>query len=153
MTAQRVGLVLAVGIILADQLSKWAALFWLTPYQPVPVLPSVNLLLAFNPGAAFSLLAQGSGWQRWLLSAVAIGVSGYLVYWLWQLTPAQRWQGMAIGLVLGGAIGNLIDRLRLGVVVDFIDLYYSNWHWPAFNVADAAITIGAILILYMLIRD
>lgn len=153
MTAQRLGLVLAIGIVLADQLSKWAALQWLAPYQPVAVLPSFNLLLAFNPGAAFSLFAEGSGWQRWLLSTIALGVSGYLLYWLWQLTPTQRWQGVAIGLVLGGAIGNLIDRLRLGVVVDFIDLYYNNWHWPAFNVADAAITMGAVLILIMLIRD
>ncbi len=153
MTAQRIGLLLAFGVILADQLSKWAALFWLAPYRPLPILPSVNFLLAFNPGAAFSLFAQGSGWQRWLLSAIAIGVSGYLLYWLRQLSPNQRWQGMAIGLVLGGAIGNLIDRLRLGVVVDFIDIYYGNWHWPAFNVADAAITIGAILILFMMLRD
>lgn len=153
MTAQRVGVLLAIGVILADQLSKWAALYWLNPYQPVPVLPSVNLFLAFNPGAAFSLLAQGSGWQRWLLSAVAVGVSGYLLYWLRNLAPGQRWQAVAIGLVLGGAIGNLIDRLRLGVVVDFIDLYYGDWHWPAFNVADAAITIGAVFILFMLRRD
>lgn len=153
MTAQRLGLLLAVGIVLVDQVSKWAALYWLAPYRPLPVFPSLNFMLAFNPGAAFSLFAEGSGWQRWALSAVAVAVSLYLLYWLRQLAAGDRWQGIAIGLVLGGAVGNLIDRLRLGVVVDFIDVYYGNWHWPAFNVADAAITMGAILILFMLLRD
>ncbi|MDR9432360.1 MAG: signal peptidase II [Spiribacter sp.] len=153
MSALRVGLLLAAMIVVADQSSKWLALMLLNPYEPVSVLPFFDFRLAFNPGAAFSLLANGSGWQRWLLSAVAIAVSIYLVFWLRGLAPTQRCQTMGVGLVLGGAIGNLIDRVHLGVVIDFIDLHAAGWHWPAFNLADSAITVGVVAIVMSAWRE
>ena len=104
--------------------------------------------LMHNTGAAFSFLSDAGGWQRWFLSAVAIGVSVFLVIWLKRLTDTQKLQATALALILGGAIGNVIDRLWLGHVVDFIQVYYDEWYWPAFNIADSAITIGAVLILY-----
>ncbi|PWG65148.1 signal peptidase II [Sediminicurvatus halobius] len=149
----RLGLLTAAAVLLLDQATKLAAEASLAPYQPVAVLPFLNLMLAFNPGAAFSLLADQPGWQRWFFSALALAVSGYLVWWLRTLPPGERLQAMALGLILGGAIGNLVDRLRLGVVVDFIDLHHAGWHWPAFNVADAGITVGVGLILLAVFRD
>ena len=134
-------------VILLDQVSKFAAEHWLTPYEPLAVLPSVNLTLLYNPGAAFSFLAGAGGWQRWLFVALAVAVSAALLVWLWRLRPGERLLGLALSLVLGGAVGNLVDRLLHGHVVDFIDLYWRDWHWPAFNVADSAITVGAVLLL------
>lgn len=147
------GIGLALLVIGADQLTKWAALTALTPYQPVAVVPGLNLMLAFNPGAAFSFLAGGGGWQRWLLSGLAVLISAYLVHWLSGVPRRDRLQMAGLGLVLGGAIGNLIDRLYLGAVVDFIDVYYGDWHWPAFNLADSAITVGVGIILLSVVRD
>lgn len=134
-------------VILVDQLSKFAAERWLTPYEPLALLPSVNLTLLYNPGAAFSFLAGAGGWQRWLFVVLAVVVSAALLVWLWRLRPGERLLGLALSLVLGGAVGNLVDRLWYGHVVDFIDLYWRDWHWPAFNVADSAITVGAVLLL------
>lgn len=141
------GIGLALLVIGADQLTKWAALTALTPYQPVAVVPGLNLMLAFNPGAAFSFLAGGGGWQRWLLSGLAVLISAYLVHWLSGVPRRDRLQMAGLGLVLGGAIGNLIDRVRLGYVIDFLDFHAAGWHWPAFNVADAAISCGAVLLI------
>jgi len=149
----RLGLLTAAAILLLDQASKLAAEAWLAPYQPVALLPFLNLTLAYNPGAAFSLLADQPGWQRWFFSALALAVSGYIVWWLRTLTTAERLQGLALGLVLGGALGNLVDRLRIGMVVDFVDLHYAGFHWPAFNVADAGITVGVALLLLTVFLD
>ncbi len=147
------GVIVGLFILVCDQASKAIAMALLDPYSPVALLPILNFTLAFNPGAAFSLLADGGGWQRWFLSGVALAVGVYLLVWLRSL-PARDWLQIAgIGGILGGAIGNLIDRLRLGAVVDFIDLHYAGWHWPAFNVADSAIVLGVVIILMSALRD
>lgn len=151
--ALRLGLIVAAALCLADQITKGLALGLLEPYSPVALLPVFNLTLAFNPGAAFSFLAGADGWQRWFFSAVAVAVSGYLVIWLRGLPATDRLQAIGLGLILGGAIGNLIDRLRLGEVIDFLDLHYAGWHWPAFNLADSGITIGVFLVLLCALRD
>ncbi len=136
------------GLVLAlDQLSKWAALTWLPPYRAQPVAPMFNLTLMFNEGAAFSLLAAAGGWQRWLLSGLALVISVVMVVWMRRLQAGERLAAVGLALILGGAIGNLIDRLWQGRVTDFLDFYYAGWHWPAFNVADAAITVGAVLMV------
>ncbi|MEM1082422.1 MAG: signal peptidase II, partial [Pseudomonadota bacterium] len=98
-------------------------------------------------GAAFSLLADAGGWQRWFFVAIALGISAFLLTWLWQLPHQARALPVALMLLLGGAIGNMVDRVRLGYVVDFIDLHARGWHWPAFNIADSAIVIGVIVLL------
>ena len=147
------GLLTAALVVGADQLTKWAALQALPPYQPLPLAGFVNLTLAFNSGAAFSFLADGGGWQRWLLSAVAIGVSAYLLVWLRGIARGKLVEVIGLGLILGGALGNLIDRLWLGAVIDFIDLHYAGWHWPAFNLADTAITLGVVAVVASAWRD
>jgi signal peptidase II len=149
----RLGLGVAALVLLLDQATKLLAETWLVPYQPVPVLPVLNLMLAYNPGAAFSLLADQPGWQRWFFVALALGVSAYLLWWLRGLAPGRRLEAIGLGLLLGGAIGNVIDRLWLGMVIDFIDVHYAGWHWPAFNLADSAITVGAGLLVLSAIRQ
>ena len=136
------------GLVLAlDQATKVWAERTLTLYAPVEVTSFFNLTLIYNPGAAFSLLSTAGGWQRWALSAVAVGVGLLIVAWLARL-PRQAWlQVASLGLILGGAIGNLVDRVRVGMVVDFLDFHYAGMHWPAFNIADAAITGGALLVV------
>ncbi|MGH8654409.1 MAG: signal peptidase II [Gammaproteobacteria bacterium] len=136
------------GVVIAlDQLTKLAAVGALELHQPLAVLPSVNLTLTHNTGAAFSLLDQSGDWQRWFFAAIALVVSAYIVVWLYRLPPGKAVLAAGLSLILGGALGNLWDRLTLGYVIDFIDLFYSTWHWPAFNVADSAITIGAALLI------
>jgi len=135
---------LALVVIALDQLSKLAAEHWLEYHQPVPVLPFFNLTLSYNTGAAFSFLAGQAGWQRWLFAALAVAVSAFLIGWLRQIGDRDRWLSLSVSLVLGGAIGNLVDRLFYGHVIDFIELYYQRWSWPVFNIADSAITIGVI---------
>ncbi len=136
------------GLVLAlDQLTKQAALHLLLERQMVNVFPGLNFTLVFNPGAAFSFLGEASGWQRWFLSLVGLGVSAVLVVLLRNARPCPWRLAAGYALVLGGALGNVIDRLRLGVVVDFVDIYYERYHWPAFNVADSAICIGALLLV------
>lgn len=139
-------------VLVLDQLTKVLAERHLALHDPVPVLPLFNLTLVYNRGAAFSFLNTAGGWQRWLFAGVALAVSAYIVYWLRSIPRGQLWLPTALSLVLGGAVGNLIDRLRLGVVVDFIDVYYGTWHWPAFNVADAAISVGAVMLVVSALR-
>ena len=134
---------LALAVLMIDQLSKIAADALLTPYSSTAVMPFFNLTLVYNEGAAFSFLSDAGGWQRWLFVVLAAGVSVVIVVWLVRLPRAARWPAIGLALVLGGALGNLWDRLVRGAVVDFVDLYYGSWHWPAFNVADVAICIGA----------
>ena len=134
-------------ILLLDQLSKWSALSNLQLGIPEPVLPFMNWLLLFNPGAAFSFLAQGSGWQRWFFTIVGLVASVYIV-WLLLKSQSDKILCVALSLILGGALGNVLDRIMYGAVVDFIDLHYANWHWPAFNIADSAFCIGASLIIW-----
>lgn len=140
-------------VIVVDQLTKGLATAYLEPYHAVPVAPFLNLTLMYNPGAAFSFLSSASGWQRWFFVLIALGVSAVLIVWLRRLDSGERWTAIALALVLGGALGNVWDRLWLGHVVDFIDLYVGEWHWPAFNVADAAITVGAAMLILEALRD
>jgi signal peptidase II len=143
-----VWLLLSLLVIALDQATKQAALTLLQPYVPHAVIPGfLNWTLAFNPGAAFSFLAGADGWQRWLFTALAIGVSAMLAFWLAR-TPRADWRNAApLALIIGGALGNLIDRLRLGHVTDFIQVYYQDWSWPAFNIADSAISVGAVMLV------
>lgn len=140
-------LTIAVVTLLLDQLSKWSALSNLQLGVSEPVLPFMNWLLLFNPGAAFSFLAQSSGWQRWFFTALGLAASAYIV-WLLRKSLGDKMLCWALSLILGGALGNVLDRIMYGAVVDFIDLHYANWHWPAFNIADSAICIGAALIIW-----
>ena len=139
-------LAIATIILLLDQLSKWSALSNLQLGIPEPALPFMNWLLLLNPGAAFSFLAQGSGWQRWFFTIVGLVACVYIV-WLLRKSQNDKILCVALSLILGGALGNVLDRIMYGAVVDFIDLHYANWHWPAFNIADSAICIGAALII------
>lgn len=135
-------------LVVLDQASKWIALERLVPYEAVPLVPGFNLTLMFNTGAAFSFLSDAGGWQRWGLSLLALVLSVALTFWLRRLTRAEVLSAVGLALVIGGAIGNLWDRLVYGYVVDFIDLYVADWHWPAFNIADSAITVGAALLVW-----
>ncbi len=141
-------LALAAVIIALDLWTKHLAVQSLEMFRPVEVFSWLNLTLAHNTGAAFSLLAQAGGWQRWLFTGLAAVISVVLLVWLFRLQRGEWRVGLALGLVLGGAIGNLVDRIRLGYVVDFIDVHAGGWHWPAFNIADSAITCGIILLLW-----
>ena len=138
--------------MVVDQLTKLAAVSWIDPGSSVELAPMLDLVLAYNTGAAFSLLATADGWQRWLFIGIALLISAFIIHWLRDLPPGTRWTPLALSLVLGGAVGNIVDRLRIGAVVDFIDVHVGDWHWPAFNVADSAICIGAVLLVLGSIR-
>lgn len=140
-------LVLSALVIVFDQVTKQVAGSALALHEPVAIMPMLNFTLTRNAGAAFSLLQDAGGWQRWFFSALSIIVSTFIIVWLRRLGPTERWVPCALALVLGGALGNLWDRLALGEVVDFIDVYVGHWHWPAFNVADSAISVGAVMLL------
>ncbi len=141
-------LMLSAAIIVADQISKLIVLDHFQLHDTLPLIDGLlNLTLAFNEGAAFSFLSDAGGWQRWFFTLLAIVVSTILIIWL-KRTERQDWRtALPLGLVVGGALGNVIDRIRLGHVVDFIDVHYGTWSWPAFNVADSAISVGAVLLL------
>ncbi len=137
----------SVLVILLDWQTKQMASESLALYRPHEIFSWLNMTLAHNYGAAFSFLNNAGGWQRWFFVVLASGVSLILVVWLLRL-PRQEWRtGLSLALIIGGAVGNLIDRIQLGYVVDFVDVYYRDWHYPAFNVADSAITVGVVLLL------
>ncbi len=138
---------LSVVVIALDQASKVWVSASLQFQEPVDVIPFFNLTLMHNYGAAFSFLAGAGGWQRWFFAAIALTVSIAITLWLKRLGPERRWEAGSLALVLGGALGNLWDRLTLGYVVDFFDVYYGTYHWPAFNIADSAITVGAVMLV------
>lgn len=138
---------LAILTIIVDQWTKWIASTHLSYYEPVPVLPFLNWTLLHNHGAAFSFLSDAGGWQRYLFTGLAGVVSLIFIFWLMRMPKKVVLLPVAIALILGGALGNLIDRVSLGYVVDFIHVYYGNHNFPAFNVADSAITLGTILLL------
>lgn len=139
-------LLLSLLVIVLDQVSKQLAEAMMLVYETVPVMPFFSLTLVYNEGAAFSFLSDQGGWQRWLFVALAMAISLVLVGWLARLRD-ERLLAISLALVIGGAVGNLIDRLLFGHVIDFLDFYYGSWHWPAFNIADSAITIGVLLLL------
>ena len=134
-------------IIVLDLWTKQIATETLTLYRPVEVTSWLNMTLAHNYGAAFSFLSDAGGWQRWLFTGLASVVTVVLIVWLLRLPANEKLTAAALSLVIGGAVGNLIDRIMNGYVVDFIDVFYQAHHWPAFNVADSAITGGVILML------
>ena len=134
-------------VILLDQATKLVADAYLFYQQPVPIMPLFNLTLVYNKGAAFSFLSDAGGWQRWFFIVISLTISIVLVIWIGRLERSQRLQTVSIALILGGALGNLIDRSIYGYVIDFIDVYYQQYHWPAFNIADSAIFVGAILLI------
>ena len=133
--------------VILDQGSKLVIDSSMRLYQSIPVMPFFNLTYVHNTGAAFSFLSEAGGWQRWFFAGLAILISSVIAVWLARLKQYETLLAVALSLVLGGAIGNLIDRLAYGYVIDFLDVYYGNWHWPAFNIADSAITLGVILML------
>jgi len=143
----------AIVVIVADQVTKQLAENLLFYREVVPVFPSFNITLAYNKGAAFSFLADQSGWQRWFFSLLAAVISVVLAVWITRLKLEEKKLGWALCLILGGAIGNLIDRLIYGHVIDFLDVYWRFHHWPAFNIADAAICVGAGLMLVLSFKD
>ncbi|MGE0558278.1 MAG: signal peptidase II [Burkholderiales bacterium] len=140
-------LLIAVVVVLLDQLTKYIAVSALSGEPPLAVTSFFNLLLVYNRGAAFSFLAGMGGWQRELFSVIAVVASIWII-WMLRRYSQQTLFCIALSLVLGGAIGNLIDRVTVGAVVDFLDFHALGWHWPAFNVADSAITCGAALLIW-----
>jgi signal peptidase II len=157
-------LLLIISVIGLDQFSKLSALAYLQLHEPRPLLPLLNLSLVYNPGAAFSLLSHAGGWQRWFFIGLSLSISVVLILWLIRLKAEEKWTRVALSLVLAGAIGNLIDRILHGYVIDFIDFYYptthgclplfvalgQSCHWPTFNIADSAINVGAACLLLAL---
>ena len=143
---------LSLTVLVLDLYTKYLASSQLEYAIPVPVIPHFNLTLLHNTGAAFSFLASESGWQRWLFILLASGVSMALVRWVYVLKN-DRWLAVALCLVLGGALGNLYDRITLGYVVDFLHFYWGDYHFPAFNIADSAISVGAAMLVLDLFRN
>ncbi|HEY2418448.1 MAG TPA: signal peptidase II [Steroidobacteraceae bacterium] len=138
---------LSAAVVALDQLSKFAIERGLALYQSVAVLPVLVITRLHNSGAAFSFLADAAGWQRWLFTALALIVSAVLAFWLRRIKRGTTVLACAVALILGGALGNVIDRLRLGHVIDFIYAHWGEHYFPAFNVADSSICIGAALLL------
>ncbi|PSJ42677.1 signal peptidase II [Zobellella endophytica] len=139
---------LAIVAMVLDQVSKWLTMSYLDyGYPGVEIAPFFNLVHVYNPGAAFSFLADQGGWQRWFFAGLACAVTILLSIWMYKAPRSARWLPAAYALIIGGAIGNVIDRLALGHVVDFLDFYVGNWHWPAFNLADSFIFVGAAMII------
>lgn len=143
---------LSLTVLVLDLYTKYLASTQLDYAISVPVIPHFNLTLLHNTGAAFSFLASESGWQRWFFILLASGVSIALVRWVYVLKN-DRWLAVALCLVLGGALGNLYDRITLGYVVDFLHFYWGDYHFPAFNIADSAISVGAAMLVLDLFRN
>lgn len=159
---------LASIIVVLDQLTKYLAAGQLGLGQAISLIPHLNLALAYNEGAAFSFLSDSGGWQRWFFAVLSTLVSIVLVIWLSRLPSREKWTGLALALILGGAVGNLVDRVIHGHVIDFIDFYYTaagkcmplfyhataaTCHFPTFNVADSAITVGAVILVAVSLFD
>lgn len=140
-------------VVIADQVTKQMVLGHLHYGEPVKVLPFLNLTLRFNTGAAFSFLGNQGGWQVFLFAAISVVVSIALVFWIARLSRNNWLIALPLSLILGGAVGNLIDRIRLGYVVDFFDFHVNGWHFATFNVADAAVSVGAALLILRMIYE
>jgi len=133
--------------LVLDQGSKLLVDNTMQLYQSIPLLPFFKLTYVHNTGAAFSFLSEAGGWQRWFFAGLALVISVIIAVWLSRLEKYETLLAVSLSLILGGAVGNLIDRLAYGYVIDFLDVYYGTWHWPAFNIADSAITLGVALML------
>lgn len=142
----------AVAFIL-DQWSKYAVIDSMSLYQSIQVMPFFNLTYVHNYGAAFSFLDSAGGWQRWFFTAIAVVVSIVILWWLKQSPRSQKMLPVAFSFILGGALGNVYDRIVHGYVIDFLDFYVNNYHWPAFNIADSAIFIGAALLIIDMFKN
>ena len=138
---------LSLLVVVLDQWSKHWIVANFREYEVLTVWPVFNLTLVYNTGAAFSFLSDAGGWQRWFFVTVGVLVSLVMVIWLARLQPRERWTALGLAMVVGGAVGNLIDRVVLGKVVDFLQWHWQDWYWPSFNLADSAITLGVILLL------
>jgi signal peptidase II len=138
---------IAVSIFVLDRITKYLILNYLVLEEPVSVLPILNLVFIFNTGAAFGFLNKAGGWQEWLFSIIAVGVSIFLVIWQLKIPVKYLWLKIASALILGGTLGNLYDRVVYHKVIDFIDICFKQWHYPAFNIADSAICIGAVMLI------
>ncbi|MBC8519668.1 MAG: lipoprotein signal peptidase [Gammaproteobacteria bacterium] len=147
-TPSLIWLRLSALILFLDQGTKILAEYYLELYRQGEILPFMNLTLMQNEGAAFSFLADAGGWQRWFFVVLTVVITVFLLRWLRSLSEDERWLAIAIALIIGGAIGNLIDRVQYGDVIDFLDFHAMGWHWPAFNIADSAISIGAIIVVW-----
>ncbi len=148
-----IALGLSFFVIAFDQITKYWAMTHLMPYESVVVFPMLSWTLAFNSGSAFSFLAASGSWHTWFFTGFSGLVSIALVVWIMRLESRFFAQMLALALILGGALGNLMDRLRFGYVIDFIDVYYKTHHWPIFNVADSAICLGATLLALIWLRE
>jgi len=134
-------------VIVLDQASKLWVMASFHEYEVLTVWPVFNLTLVYNTGAAFSFLSGAGGWQRWFFIAIAVVISIVMVVWMRQLRTDERLTAYGLAFIVGGALGNLIDRVWLGKVIDFLQWHWQEWYWPAFNLADSAITLGVILLL------
>ena len=144
-------IMLSFMVIAFDQLTKWLIQQTMVFGESLPISPFFNLVLVYNPGAAFSFLSSASGWQRELFIVIGLAASGLIVY-LMRRHANDPVFCFALSLILGGAVGNVVDRFRLGPVVDFLDVHVGGYHWPAFNLADSAITCGAVLLIWDSLR-
>lgn len=146
-SAFAVFVLVVLAVVAIDQVSKALALAWLEPHRPYPLTDFLNLTLVYNRGAAFGFLNQQTGWQILLFAGIAVAVVGYVAHHIFHEAWQSRLTVVAYGLIGGGAIGNLVDRLRFGYVVDFVDFYLGEWHFWVFNMADSALTIGVAVLL------
>jgi signal peptidase II len=140
-------------VVVLDQITKLVADSQLVFHRPVAVFPGFSFTLLYNEGAAFSFLSDAGGWQRWFFMLLSLVISLVLILWLRSVDKHKLFLAAGIALILGGAVGNLIDRSLYGYVIDFIDVYYRQYHWPAFNLADSAITLGAALLIIDLLLE
>ena len=141
-------LIISAVVVVLDQLTKYLIVNNMELFDSIELVPFVKLTLLHNTGAAFSILADASGWQRWFFIGLGLAVSAGILVWLRRLPEkGQILLSLSLALILGGALGNVIDRAIYGYVIDFIELYYGEWSWPAFNVADSAISTGAVLLI------
>jgi signal peptidase II len=139
---------LSLIVILLDQATKQIAESLLTYRQSVYIMPFFDFTLLYNEGAAFSFLSNQGGWQRWFFILLALGVVAVMLGWMSRLKREEKWTAVALALIVGGALGNVIDRILFGHVIDFIHLHYEKYYWPAFNIADSAIFVGVVIMLY-----
>ncbi len=143
---RNIGLLLAFGIVVSDQASKWWMMeYIMNPPQVIPITSFFNLVVAWNRGVSFGLFDSDSPYSGWILSSIAIAITCFLIRWLYNVD--KKHQAVAIGMIIGGALGNVVDRIIHGAVYDFLDVHVAGYHWPAFNVADSGITVGAVILV------
>jgi signal peptidase II len=146
-------ILIALLVFAIDRISKIFVLTHLSLETPVEIFPFFNLFLTYNTGAAFSFLNKAGGWQKWLFSIIAVGISIYIVVWQFKIDIKNFWLKTSLSLILGGTLGNLYDRIVYHHVIDFLDFHYLDWHYPVFNLADSAICTGAIMLIIDIVRN